>query len=118
MASEKVSKIQTKQIALFAPSAPQAVEINTNYTLLDSRSTASYITVSFVLYTTATATASKRVSFGDIADVAANDHSVGAWVNGVFEEIRYSIYEGILQFQKLPSTQLYLHRIYAKLVEV
>ena len=117
MASGKVSKIQTKQTALFAPSAPQEVAVNTSYTLLDSRSTPSYITVTFIFYTTTTATASTRVSFGDIADVAASDHSVGAWVNGVFEEIRYSIHDGNLQFQKLPSTQLYLHRIYAKLVE-
>lgn len=116
MASGTVNKIKTTQLTLFASSTPQLVETDTNYQMLDSRSTASYITVTLILYTTSTATAAKRVTIGDVAEAASSDHSVPVYVNGTLEEIRYSLNSGVLTFQKLPSSALYLHRVYAKIV--
>lgn len=114
--ANRTFKVGTTQLALFAPTSPQAIDTNTTYTMSDSRVASNFISLVLVLYTTSTVQANARVTLADAGDAVATDHSITAWVNGTTEEIRYRLSNGSLVFYKLPSTQLYLHRVYARVV--
>lgn len=115
--TETITCYRTKQAGLFAPSSAQLIQTGVQYPLDNtSRAPYDYVTITIIMYSALPISASNRVAFSEAGDIVGSDHSVGIWVNGALEELRYDLTQTYIEFQKLPSTPLYMHRIYGKLV--